>query len=584
MLGTLSSEQIEQVLCSASRERNMDRSACQETEQMVEFVTRYKRYAQITAAFARHDFGYLFDRIGFSKLFGGEKALPPHEEGKEGEGISQPIKTLSAPERLRMVCEELGPTFVKMGQILSTRPDLLPKPYIMELRKLQDHVSKIPFEEVKKVVETEMGKELKEIFPTFEEKPIAAASIAQVHRCTLPDGTQAVAKVQRPGIEEQIRKDLSILYEMARLANRSSFAETIDKVKVIQEFEWVILRELDFALEGHLTEEFARNFQDDSKVHIARIFWDYSARRLLTMEFLDGVNISHLDAHHKEKVDTREIARKVVMITLKQIFRDGLFHADPHPGNLMLLQDGVIGILDFGMIGRLDRPTLAMLRAIAFDVIQRDHLSMAAHLLDYDIVGHDVDMRKLREDLRLLFRNIASMPMAQASEALQSFVVEHQLHIPADLFLLDKTFGTLDGTIRILDPNIDFQVVAEDFRAEEGIKVRDIETMAKELGMRLFQDADAIVEMPIMLRRIMRRADEGHLAIQTRIQIDDETYARLNKLALNLLTGATGIAALIFAWFTRAATDIPLPFGIKLPFLLLIIGGLLVFLTAWSLW
>ncbi len=550
---------------------------------MAEFVTRYKRYAQITAVFARHDFGYLSDRMGFSKLFGGEGALPPHEEGKDGEELAPEIKTLSAPARLRMVCEELGPTFIKMGQILSTRTDLLPRPYILELRKLQDHVSEIPFEEVKKVVETEMGRDLERIFPTFEQKPLAAASIAQVHRCTLPDGTQAVAKVQRPGIEEQIRMDLSILYGMARLANHSSFAETIDKVKVVQEFERVILRELDFTSEGHLTEEFARNFQDDSKVHIARIFWDYSTRRLLTMEYLDGVNISQLDAHHND-VDTREIAKKVVMVTLKQIFRDGLFHADPHPGNLMLLPDGVLGILDFGMIGRFDRHTLAMLRAIVFDVIRRDHLSMAAHLLDYDIVGHDVDMRKLREDLRLLFRNVASMPMAQASETLQRFVIEHQLHIPPDLFFLDKTFGTLDGTIRLLDPNFDFQAVAEDFGAEEGMKVRDIEAMAKELGMRLIQDADAIVEMPILLRRIMRRADEGHLAIRTRIQIDDETYARLNKLGLNLLTGATGIVALMFAWFTRAATDIPLPFGIKLPSLLLITGGLLVFLTTWSLW
>ncbi len=551
---------------------------------MVEFVTRYKRYAQITAALARHDFGYLSDRMGFGKLFAAEDALPPDEEGKVGDGISQPSRPLSGPERLRMVCEELGPTFVKMGQILSTRPDLLPKPYITELRKLQDHASKIPFEEVKRVVEEEMGKEINEIFPTFEQKPLAAASIAQVHRCTLPDGTQAVAKVLRPGIEEQIRMDLSILYGMARLANRSRFAETIDKVKVVQEFERVILRELDFVSEGHLTEEFARNFEDDSKVHIARIYWEYSAQRLLTMEFLDGVNISQLDAHHKQEVDTRELAKRVVMVTLKQIFRDGLFHADPHPGNLMLLPEGVLGILDFGMIGRFDRQTLAMLRAIAFDVIRRDHVSMAAHLLDYDIVGHDVDMRKLREDLRALLRDVASMPVAQASEVLQSFVVEHKLHIPADLFLLDKTFGTLDGTIRVLDPNIDLRAVAEDFGTEVGMRVLDIETMVKQLGMRILQDADAIVEMPVLLRRIMRRVDEGHFATRTRIQIDNETYARLNKLGLNMLTGATGITSLIFAWITRNATGILLPFGINLPSLLLVAGGLLLFITAWSLW
>lgn len=551
---------------------------------MAEFVTRYARYAQIMAALARHDFGYLSDRMGFNRLFGGEKALPPHEAGKQAEDIPHEIKTLSAPERLRMVCEELGPTFVKMGQILSTRPDLLPRPYVMELRKLQDHVSTIPFEEVKKVIEAEMGKDLDEVFATFEEKPLAAASIAQVHRCTLSDGTQAAAKVQRPGIEEQIRMDLSILYGMARLANRSNLAKAVDVVKVVQEFERVILRELDFTSEGLLTEEFARNFQDDSKVHIAGIFWDYSTRRLLTMEFLDGVNISQLDAYQYESVNTSEIAKKVVMITLQQIFRDGLFHADPHPGNLMLLPDGVIGILDFGMIGRFDRHTLALLRAIVFDVIRRDHAGMAAHLLDYDIVGHDADMRKLREDLRLLFRTIAALPMAQASETLQGFVIEHKLRIPADLFFLDKTFGTLDGTVRLLDPHFDYQAVAEDFGAEQGMKILDVGTMARELGLRILQDADAIVEMPVLLRRIMRRVDEGHLAIRTRTRIDDETYARLNKLGLNLLTGVSGIAALMFAWFTRAATDIPLPFGITLPSLLLIAGGLLVVLTAWSLW
>ncbi len=539
---------------------------------MTEFVTRYKRYAQIMAVIARHDFGYLSDRMGLGKLFGERDAVPPDGEGKDGEDISQEIKTLSAPERLRMVCEELGPTFVKMGQILSTRPDLLPRPYVLELRKLQDNVSTIPFDEVKTVIEAEMGKDLNEIFPTFDETPLAAASIAQVHRCTLPDGTQAVAKVQRPGIEEQIRMDLSILYGMARLANRSSFAETIDKVKVVQEFERVILCELDFTAEGHLTEEFARNFQDDPKVHIARVFWEYSSRRVLTMEFLDGVNISQLDAQQKADVDTRDLAKRVVMITLKQIFRDGLFHADPHPGNLMLLPDGVLGILDFGMIGRFDRHTLAMLRAIAFDVIRRDHDSMAAHLLDYDIVGPDVDMRKLREDLRLLFRNISSMPTAQASETLQRFVVEHQLHVPADLFFLDKTFGTLDGTIRLLDPDIDFQAIAEDFGAEQGMKLLDVEAMAKELGLRILQDADAIVEMPVLLRRIMRRADEGHFTIRTRLRLDDETNARLNKLGLNLLTGVSGLTALMFAWFTRSATDVPLPLGITLPSLLLVTG------------
>jgi len=572
---------------------------------MPEFVKRYKRYAQILSVFAKHDFGFLVDSLGLGKLFQ-SKELPKSEDKKETEeevSSAALVKTnasdtelaqkaeetekgdaLTIAERLRMAFEELGPTFVKMGQLLSTRPDLIPRAYIVEFRKLQDHVTGISFSQVKEVIESELGGTIEDTFSSFEEEALAAASIAQVHRCVLKDGQQAVVKVQRPGIEETIRLDLTILYAMARLAQHSSMAESIDMVRIVQEFERSILRELDFTSEGRLTEEFAQNFADDPEVHIAEIYWDYSSRRVLAMEFLDGINVSDVEALKEKGVDGRKLAKKICMVTLKQIFAQGLFHADPHPGNLMVLEGEVLGILDFGMIGRFDRYTLSMLRDLMIDVVRQDHVSMASHLLDHDIVGFDVDMRSLRGDIRSLFRNVASMPMAQASEALQKFIVEHKLQFPADLFFLDKTFGTLDGTIRLLAPTLNLGSIAEEFTSGAGVGIKDLEPMVKDLAVRVLQDAEALVEMPVLTRRIMKRIDAGFLGVQAELHISKSTYAVLNRLGLKFFLFITAITCFIFSWITRDVGAVGIPGGMHLHTSLLTSGAILLVITFWSMW
>lgn len=508
---------------------------------MAEFVSRYKRYAAIAAVFAKNDLGFVIDQVGLKRLLPGGAA--PASEGQSDE----PQHTLSLAERVRMVFEELGPTFVKMGQILSTRPDLIPREYIEQFRMLQDHVTEVPFEEVKEVVEGELGQTLSEAFEHFDSKPLAAASIGQVHRCTLKDGRQAVAKVQRPGIEDTIRQDLSVLYGLARMANLSSFSDVVDMMRVVQEFERSILRELDFTSEGRLTEEFANNFRDDAGVHIAQIYWEVSSRRLLVMEYLDGVNISDIGAIKKQRTDTDKLAKKIVQVTIRQVFFDGLFHADPHPGNLMLLPGGVLGIIDFGMTGRFDRHTLAMLRDVSLAVMDQDHVSLAAHLVDHDVVSQDVDLRKLRSDLRALFRDLASLPMAQASEALQKFTVDNGLRISPDLFFLDKTFGTLDGTIRLLSPNLDFAKAAREVFSKS-ITVKGIEPMLKELAIRLYRDVDAIVEIPVLIRRVLRRLDEAHLTVRLDLLMSDIAYRRFNLLVLKTLCAVGGAVVLAGAW------------------------------------
>ncbi|MCB9641545.1 MAG: AarF/ABC1/UbiB kinase family protein [Myxococcales bacterium] len=546
------------------------------------------------SVFAKHDFGYVFEHAGLNKLFGGGK-----EEADEGEALAAEVarqegkslelskvpEPLTIPQRLRLAFEELGPTFVKMGQILSTRPDMLPRPYIDEFRKLQDNVGAIPFQDIKEVVEKELGSSLEDRFQSFSEEPLAAASIGQVHRCILSDGREAVLKVQRPGIEDTIKMDLSILYAMARIGNLSSLSEAIDLIRVVQEFERVILRELDFTSEGHLTEEFAQHYTEDPEVKIASIYWDYSTRHLLAMEFLKGTNISDLETLRKKGVDLEKMARKIVTLTMRQIFVDGLFHADPHPGNLMVLEGSVLGIIDFGMVGRFDRYTLRMLRELTFDIVQQDHVSMAIHLLDHDLVGYDADMRELRQDIRKMFRDISSQSMAQASEMLQKFILRHKLRFPADLFFLDKTFGTLDGTVRLLSPNFSYHAVMSDFTKELTFDVKSMDEALKALGFRLLQDMDALVELPILMRRLLRRAEAGHLEVHNALSVTPQTFSMINRLLLRLFGCFGGTTLLLVAgWLLATRPNSAALGGIGVEWWLLWTGIASLSLSLWSFW
>ncbi|MCB9688566.1 MAG: phosphotransferase [Alphaproteobacteria bacterium] len=496
----------------------------------MELIERQRRYAEIGALLVKHDLGFVLDAVGMPQL-------APKEFQRGGEEAAG----LTEPERVRRLFEELGPTFVKMGQILSTRPDLLPHAYVVEFRKLQDAVAPLPYEPIREVIEGDLHAPVTEVFASIEERALASASIGQVHRVVLRDGTAAVVKVQRPGIETTIRRDLAILRGAASVAKASGVLGPIDPVAIVREFEHSILRELDYVTEGRNTDAFREQHAADPQIVIPEVHWEHTSQRVLTLGFVDGVKVSEIERLRAAGHDLGAIAQKLVDVVLSQVFVHGFFHADPHPGNLMVLADGRLALIDFGMAGRFDRATLRALADLVRDLSDRDHERLADHLLRHGLVDYDVDQRALARDLRDLFRLGGHADVHQQMELMMGFVVRYRVAFPPDLFFLDKVFGTLDGAIKTLDPSLTTTELARRFLPRlAGQLAQDWPSLARHLVGRLMDADDALIDVPTQLARVLRRADAGHLVTRSTWQLSPDGERQLSRLML--LGGLQGLA------------------------------------------
>ena len=304
-----------------------------------------KRYQEIITVFAKHGFGLIIDQLGIFDY------LKMRKHGAEAENSNS---KLSIGERLRISLEELGPTFVKIGQILSTQADIVPQDIVNELKKLQSSVQPFSFNEAKSVIESEFEDTLENIFKEFVQQPIASASISQVHYAVLGNGEKVAVKVQRPGIEKVISNDLNILRDLAHFVdNHTKFGKIYDFGSMVEEFERTLKNELDFTKEGENADTFRDNFSRDRWVKVPEVNWNYTSRRVLTMEFIDGISIDDNKSLDKAAIDKKETAQRIAQSICNQVLRDGFFHADPHPGNIKVLRDGTIVFLDLGMVGRI---------------------------------------------------------------------------------------------------------------------------------------------------------------------------------------------------------------------------------------
>ncbi len=319
-------------------------------------VSHLDRYREIAETLARHGLGVLIGASGMERWVTFPRALVRRSRR------DQPYSTA---EHLRLALEELGPTFVKLGQLLSTRSDLLPPAYLVELARLQDALPPVPGQVVRELVEQELGRAPDDVFVHFDSVPLASASIGQAHAATLQDGTEEVVKVRRPGAVEQIEVDLEILHNLAAQASRRwKEAADYDLPGLAQEFARTLRAELDYLAEGRNAERFATNFAGDEGVHIPQVYWETSTSRVLTLERIRGVKVSDLEALDAGGIDRQSLAARAAEVAAQMIFDDGFFHADPHPGNLFIEPDGRIGLIDFGMVGVVDaelRERLAVL-------------------------------------------------------------------------------------------------------------------------------------------------------------------------------------------------------------------------------
>lgn len=447
-----------------------------------------RRYRTILGVLIKYGFGHFVEQLNIDYYLEVGKRIVTRRSERD-------LHRLSQPQRLRMAMEELGPTFIKLGQLLSTRPDVLPRSYTDEFRKLQDEVPALPVEEIKRQIQRQFEKPVEDVCLEFIAEPLAAASIAQVHRARLRSGEDVVFKVRRPGITRTVETDIDIMMSLAHLIEQHVPAVALyDPVGLVKEFRRTIRREMDFNREGHTIERFAANFAGDPTVYIPKVFWEHSGETVLTLEYIDGIKITEFKELTARGFDLKELARRGATSFLKQVLDHGVFHGDPHPGNIFVLPDNVICMLDYGMVGRLSPELKQQLIDLLEALLQRDVERIIAQLLYSGELTDDADLKSLRRDLHEFIEDYYDILLQdlRVGRLLTDFIeilTQHRIRFPADFMLLAKSLIAMEGLGRQLDPGfnmIDYmrphveQLVRE--RLNPGSISREIFRVAQSYG------------------------------------------------------------------------------------------------------
>lgn len=527
---------------------------------VVSAVRDLGRLREITSVLVRHGFGEVVARIGFGRKPrkpGGSEAPQgapvaladaPEISSDELQRGEEERSRISRAERIRLVLQDLGPSFIKLGQIASTRNDLLPPDVIAELRRLQDDVPPVPFAEVKAVIESSLGASLENVYVSFDEKPLATASIGQVHRAVLatPDGNVAVVvKVQRPNVAVTVARDLELLHMMAAALERAIPETRIySPIGLVQNFDRSITAELDFMFEAENGERFAKNFDgtpEGSLVRFPRVYKEASSKHVLTLEFFDGVKV---DRAADAGIDPKRIAKNAVAIVIKMIFADGFFHADPHPGNVIIMggreeADPIVGLIDLGMVGRLspelrDRTIDLMLAAV-----RQDPYAVADALYAIGRPTRKVDMRDYRAEAAMLAERYLGRPLKEIdlSSMIRDLVqgaMKYGIEIPPDFMLVGKALMTLEGIAKQLDPELDVFGEAQPYFVDLLKKRYSPQRLGNELIRGVEQLSRAGYDVPLQAREVLEDLRLGRLVVKTE---DPALPAATDRLGRRLFSG-----------------------------------------------
>ncbi|HEY6873598.1 MAG TPA: 2-polyprenylphenol 6-hydroxylase [Geobacteraceae bacterium] len=505
-------------------------------------IRSVRRYRQIGRVLFKYGFDQLLEYLNLSHFIARGKRVFRRDEMK--------IARFSPPERMRLALEELGPSFVKLGQLLSTRPDVLPKSYITEFTKLQDKVPSFSFTEVRSQIRSELEGEIENLFSSFDPEPIAAASIAQVHRARLISGEEVVVKVRRPDIVELVETDIDVLMGLALLAERHLPGSDIyDPVGLVREFARTIRREMDFAREGHTIEKFAGNFAGDRALYFPKVYWEKTAKGLLTLEYIDGIKVSDLDALEQAGLDGALIARRGADAFLKMVLVHGFFHGDPHPGNVFILPDNIICLLDYGMVGRLDEQLKGYLIDLLVAIIRRD-VDEVISLLSYSgDLPDQLNIRALKRDLSEFIDSYYELPLQdiEVGRMLMEFIeiiTTYHIKFQPALMLLIKALVTIEGMGRGLDPRFDMIKHLRPF-LEKAIKERiSPQHLTKDIREHLVSLAHLVKNLPKDLKELLTRINRNKFKIDLEHRGLDRFIQELDK-SINRLSSSLIIAALI---------------------------------------
>ncbi|MGO8946117.1 MAG: ABC1 kinase family protein [Ktedonobacterales bacterium] len=532
---------------------------------------RVGRYREIVDILARHGLGFLTGAWGPISLWPVSKSEKPVTKSQDSsyhvgsDHMAAPGGTLAGhhvtrPEHVRLAIEELGPTFIKLGQILSTRGDLLPAEYLAELAKLQDSAPPVPAEAVRQILQEELGRPVDEVFASFDMDPLASASIGQAHAATLMDGTPVVVKLRRPGVVEQVDEDLRILVDLAVTAERHwSAARYYDLLAIAQEFAQTLRAELDYLQEGRNVERFAENFSGDPSVHIPRVYWETTTSRMLTLERIYGIKISDVDALENADLDRRAIAEHATRILLTMILDYGFFHADPHPGNVFVEPDGRIALIDFGMVGEVDVSTQGFLIRLLLAIASRDGGRLADVVLDISRSRVYVDRNALRRDMQRMLARYCDLPLGDVRLSvmlgeLLTILRWHHLRLPPDLALLVKTLGMSEGLGVQLDPRFNLMEVYVPYAKDLMRRRFSSRQWAGQFMLAGIDAMELALGLPQQLQHVLGDIERGGFEVNVQPQSFESYLQRMelltNRLVLAILAAAftVGFTMLVAAY------------------------------------
>ncbi len=530
------------------------------------------RYREILTILFKYGFGELIDTLKIEQYLEISLQMLFKKQPKN-------LEKLSRPERIRLVFEELGPTFIKFGQILSTRPDLIPYEYAKELEKLQDDVPPFEYNDVRRIIWEDFGQSVDAVFQDFEEKPMAAASIGQVHRAKLESGEEVVVKVQRPDIRKIIEVDLEIMLHIGYLMERHLEEFDIQHpTRLVSIFARTIEKEINYKIEAANTEHFGRQFLDNPTIYIPKVYHDLTTNRVITMEYVKGVKASEIVTLREEGYDLVEIADRGASLLMDQFFVQGFFHADPHPGNILILPENVICYVDFGMMGRINRRERHDFADLIMYIVRRNERKVVDVILKLVEVHGPVNRSELESDVAELIDSYLGLPLKHLEvgpimQQLLELVSRHKLCLKPNLYLVVKAAATVEGLGRVLNPDFEFVEHAEPFIKKLQLERYHPQNIAGDLlesGAELFE---LLKEIPGELREILRLTRQGRIKIEFEHRGLESLLTHLDRTS-NRIAFAIVIAAQVVGSALIVLADVP-PKWYDIPVI-----GLLGFLVA----
>jgi ubiquinone biosynthesis protein len=502
----------------------------------------------------RHGFGYFLEAHKLTDLLPGRPPRVETDASQRG-------------RHLRELLDELGPTFVKFGQLLSTRPDIVPPDIIAELRGLQDDVRPFPFEQAERVIEEELGNSIERLFLDFEREPVAAASIGQVHRATLPNGKRVAVKVQRPGAPRQIEADLNLLYQAAKLVKERVHAlDFIDARELVDEFARQIRQELDYRQEARNAQTFHRNFAGDPHVHVPKVYWTYTRARVLTLEWLDGTQLADVDLLPLTVDERRELAYRITETWMAMIFRHGFFHGDPHPANILVLEEaGAIGLVDFGAVGKLTEDDLAKVTRLFIDAAQENVDALPKRLADLGVRYPREREEEFLAELREIFYRYYGVSLSEIDpiqvirEAFQ-LIYSMNLHLPSRFLLLDRSIATLGSVGIELYPDFNVFEVARPYARNLMLERFTPRRVARRAQRDALRYLEVFTEAPFQWHDFMEQVRDGQIEVGfVHKGLDDfleQTQRVFNRLVIALIVTGGLIGSAVIGVFATGGPQI----------------------------